>query len=169
MGDAVNVEEFISQAARQGPCVGVVDGTSSLLVAPAGFEVRTIDGANTKTRDEVFDAFAAAWHFPPWFGRNMDAFDDFMRDLDNMINTASGKPPAPGYLTQITDAQLILADQPEAFSWFANCMPFYRDYYRDEASPPAAFGLILSAPDDQVDEVRARWFRADIPIAAVTI
>ena len=98
----------------------------------------------------------------------MGAFDDFMRDLDNMINTASGKPPAPGYLTQITDAQLILVDQPEAFSWFANCMPFYRDYYRDEASPPAAFGLILSAPDDQVDEVRARWFRADIPIAAVT-
>jgi hypothetical protein len=99
----------------------------------------------------------------------MDAFDDFMRDLDNMINTASGKPPAPGYLTHITNADLILAKQPDAFSWFANCMPFYRDYYRDEATPPAAFGLLLSAPPHQLRAVRERWLTAGIPVATVDI
>jgi hypothetical protein len=168
MGVSVNAQEFISQAGGQGPCVGIVYGAAFPLVTPAGFEIRTIDGSRTKTRDGVFDAFADVWHFPPWFGRNMDAFDDFMRDLDNMINTASGKPPAPGYFTHITDADLILAGQPEAFPWFAKCMPFYRDYYRDEASPPAAFGLLLSASDDQFDEVRKRWLSAGVSIATVS-
>jgi hypothetical protein len=168
MGVTVNAEEFISRAGGHGPCVGIVDGTASALTPPAGFEIRTISGSRVTTRDGVFDAFAEVWHFPPWFGRNMDAFDDFMRDLDNMINTASGKPPAPGYFTHITDAHLILADQLDAFSWFAKCMPFYRDYYRDEASPPAAFGVLLSAPPSQLDEVRERWLSTDVPVASVT-
>jgi hypothetical protein len=168
MGVSVNAEEFISQAGGRGPCVGVVDGTASALILPADFEIRTISGSRVKTRDGVFDDFAEVWQFPPWFGRNMDAFDDFMRDLDNMINTASGKPPAPGYFTHITDAHLILADQPEAFPWFAKCMPFYRDYYRDEASPPAAFGLLLSAPADQLNDVRERWLSVNVPVASVT-
>ena len=92
-----------------------------------------------------------------------------MRDLDNMVDAAMGKPPAPGYLTQIIDAHLILADQPEAFSWFAKSMPFYRDYYRDEANPPAVFGLLLSAAPDQLGEVRDRWLAADVPVATLTI
>ncbi|WP_186245122.1 barstar family protein [Mycobacterium simulans] len=138
-------------------------------MAPAGVEVRTIDGAHTKTLDALFDAFAEAWHFPPWFGRNRDAFNDFMRDFDNLLNTSTGKPPAPGYLTHVTDAHLLLVEQPDLFPWFANTMPFYRDYYRDEASPPAAFGLLLSAPADQLHEVCERWLTVGIQIATVTV
>jgi hypothetical protein len=48
-------------------------------------------------------------------GRNASAFDDFLRDLDNMVNTATGRPPATAYLTVINNAHLVLADQPEAF------------------------------------------------------
>src|SRR6185312_10700809 len=114
-------EQFVSEAGGQGPCVGVVEDAALPFVLPTGFELRTLDGSRTTTRDAIFDAFAEVWHFPVWFGRNMDAFDDFMRDLDNMINTATGKPPAPGYFTHITNAHLILHDQPEAFDWFANC------------------------------------------------
>jgi hypothetical protein len=165
----VNLGEFLLQAAHHGPCVGVHPETPSPLVPPAGVEVRTIDGAHTKSLDALFDAFAEAWHFPPWFGRNRDAFDDFMRDFDNLINTATGKPPAPGYLIDITDAHLLLVEQPDLFSWFANTMPFYRDYYRDEASPPAAFGLLLSAPAGQLHEVRERWLTVGVQVAAVTV
>jgi len=165
----MNLDEFLAEAGDHGPCVGIHPATSSPVVPPAGVELRSVDGAHTKTVNALFDAFAEAWHFPPWFGRNASAFDDFMRDLDNMVNTATGRPPAPGYLTVINNAHLLLADQPEAFSWFAGCMPFYRDYYRDEASPPAAFGLLLSAPPDQLHEVRERWLSADIPVATVTV
>ena len=165
----INLEEFLSQAAGNGPCVGVHAEIPSLLKVPAGVEVRIIDGARTKTLDELFDAFAEAWHFPQPFVHNRDAFDDWMRDFDNLINTASGKPPAPGYLTDITDAQLILSEQIGLFSWFAGTMPFYRDYYRDEASPPAAFGLLLSAPACQLDDVRKRWLAVGVEVATVTV
>lgn len=169
MATTVNLNEFLSHAADYGPCVGVHQQTLSPLLPPVGVEVRTVDGAHTKNLDALFDAFAEAWHFPPWFGRNRDAFNDFMRDFENLINTASGKPPAPGYLTDITDAHLLLIEQPEVFAWFANKMPFYRDYYRDEASPPAAFGLLLSAPSGQLHEVRERWLTVGIEVAAVTV
>jgi len=163
----MNIDEFLSQAGDHGSCVGIYSPTPSVVVAPAGTELRVVDGEHTKTLDALFDVFAEVWHFPPWFGHNKDAFNDFMRDLDNMVNVATGRPPAPGYLTYITNAHLVFAEQPDVFSWFAKKMPFYRDYYRDEASPPAAFGLLLSAPDGQLDEVRERWLKADIPIAAV--
>jgi hypothetical protein len=64
---------------------------------------------------------------------------------------------------------LLLNEQPEVFPWFAGCMPFYRDYYRDEATPPAAFGLLLSAPTGQLHEVRERWLTVGIPVATVTV
>jgi hypothetical protein len=164
----MNLTEFASGAGADGPCVGVNSRTHETLELPAGFELRTVEGERTKTVDALYDAFADVWHFPPWFGRNASAFDDFMRDLDNMIEVSDGKPPAPGYFTHITDAHLILREQPEAFSWFAKCMPFYRNYYRDEANPPAAFGLLLSAPQDQLDEVHQRWVGANVPVASVT-
>jgi hypothetical protein len=164
----VNLDEFLSQAADHGPCVGVHAETPLPLVPPSGFEIRTIDGAHTKTLDAIYDAFAKVWHFPPWFGRNPYAFDDFMEDLDNMINTAEGKPPARGYLTDITDAHLLLTKQPEVFSWFADRIAGYRDYYRDEADPPAAFGLLLSAPARELNEVRERWVAVGIQPATVT-
>ena len=91
-----------------------------------------------------------------------------LRDFDNLINTASGKPAAPGYLTDITDAHLILTEQPDLFPWFAEIMPFYRDYYRDEADPPAAFALLLSAPAGRLDEVRERWLAVGAQVATVT-
>jgi hypothetical protein len=165
----VNLNEFVLEAAGHGACVGVHAETSLPLTPPARVEVRAVDGAHTKTLDALFDAFAEAWHFPPWFGRNMNAFNDFMRDLDNMINTAEGKPPAPGYLTDIIDAHLLLIDRPDDFSWFVNKMARYRDYYRDEADPPAVFGLLLSVPADQLNDVRERWLTAGVQVATVSI
>jgi hypothetical protein len=169
MVDTVNLDQFISEAAGHGPCVAVLRETTLPLTPPAGFELRTIDGASMQNRDALYDAFAEAWHFPPWFGRNMDAFDDFMCDLENMVTAATGKPQAPGYLTVITNAHLILVEQPDLFSWFANTMPLYRDYYRDELSPPAAFGLLLSACSDELGEVRQHWLSVGVQVAEVGI
>lgn len=169
MVGTVNLDQFISEASGHGPCVGILQGTALPLAPPAGFEVRAIDGASMQTRDALYDAFADAWHFPPWFGRNMDAFDDFMCDLENMVTAATGRPQAPGYLTAITNAHLILSEQPDLFSWFANTMPLYRGYYRDELEPPAAFALLLSAPADKLLEVREHWLSVGVQVAEVSI
>jgi hypothetical protein len=165
----MNLAEFLLQAGGHGPCVGVHAETLRPLTVPASIEIRIIDGAHTKTLDTLFDAFGDAWHFPPHFVHNRDAFDDWMRDFDNLTNLALDKPPAAGYLTNITDAQLILADQPDLFSWFAETMPFYRDYYRDEADPPAAFGLLLSAPAGELNAVRERWLAVGIQVSTITV
>jgi Barstar (barnase inhibitor) len=167
----MSLEEFLTQAAQRGPCVGMHPATPSSLIPPAGVELRTVNGANITTLDTLFDAFAEVWHFPPGFAqyRNKDAFNDWMRDFDNLTNPALDKPPAAGYLTEIVNAHLFLAEQPEVFSWFAGAIPFYRDYYRDGAEPPAAFGLLLSAPAGQLDGVYKRWLAVGIQVAQVDI
>jgi hypothetical protein len=169
--EAVSIDEFLSQAGDHGPCVGIHVGTPAALIPPAGVEVRPVEGADTRTRGSLFDAFAHAWQFPPRFiGRNnANAFDDWMRDLDNLTNVYLTKPPALGYLTELTNAHLILTEEPEQFSSFANSIPFYRDYYRDDLDPPAAFGLLLSAPPPQLDEVRERWLAVGVEVATVTV
>jgi hypothetical protein len=170
MDEMVNLDEFLSQAGDR-PCVGVHAETPGSLAVPASIEVRIIDGARTNTLYALFDAFAEVWHFPPRFAQhhNNDAFDDWMRDFDNLTNPALDKPPATGYLTEITNAHSLLVEQPEAFSWFANSIPFYRDSYRDEADPPAAFGLLRSTPASKLNEVRTRWVSVGIQVATITV
>ncbi|ORB31302.1 hypothetical protein B4U45_20150 [Mycobacterium persicum] len=167
----MNLDEFVLGAAGHGACVCVNAATSSPLVAPAGVELRKVNGENITTLDTLFDAFAEVWHFPPRFAQhhNKGAFDDWMRDFDNLTNPTMSKPPARGYVTEIINAHLLLAEQHGVFSWFANSIPFYRDYYRDEADPPAAFGVVLSAPADELDEVRGRWLAAGVQVATIVI
>lgn len=92
-----------------------------------------------------------------------------MRDFDNLTNPARDKPPASGYLTDVIHAHLFLVGQPEVLSWFANSIPFYRDYYRDEVESRAAFGLLLSAPAGRLDEVRERWLAVGAQVATVIV
>ena len=162
---------FLSQAIGHGPCVAVHSQKNSALVPPVGFEVRAVDGARMNNLEALFDAFAEAWHFPPSFAyhRSGGAFDDWMRDFDNLTNPALDRPPAIGYLTEVSNAHLLLAEELELFPWFANNIPYYRDYYRDDLDPPAAFGLLLSAPDDQLKAVRERWLAAGVQVVEVTV
>jgi RNAse (barnase) inhibitor barstar len=40
-----------------------------------------IDGTRIRSKGEFYDAVAAALSFPDWFGRNLDALYDCLRDL----------------------------------------------------------------------------------------
>jgi hypothetical protein len=122
----MKLEEFLAQAADRGPCVGVHLATPSQLVGAPDIEVRTFDGAHIQTLDALYDGFAKAWLFPAGFAhnRNKDAFDDWMRDFDNLTNPALDKPPASGYLTDITDAHLLLGEQPDVFLGWPTQSPF---------------------------------------------
>jgi hypothetical protein len=169
MAHSVNLDQFLQQAINGGPCVAVHEESPSPLSPPDGVEFRTVDGLHTKTLDALFGAFAKVWGFPSWFGHNYAAFDDLMRDLDNLTNKSLEKKPARAYLTEVARSHFLLVDEPEIFSWFANKMAFYRNYYRDEASPPAAFGLLLSTPADNIREVRERWISLGLQVAEVDV
>ena len=170
----MDVNEFLVEAGGRGSSIGVHLQSDSPLIVPDGVEARRVDGAEIPTLDRSFDVFASAWHFPPWFGRNIHALDDFMRDLDSMIEVALGKPPAPGYLTEIVNAQFLFDEEPNMLSFFARHILMYRDYYRDEAyqyrdeaNPRASFGLLLSAPADHLGEVEDRCRAAGVDVVRV--
>lgn len=165
----MNFEEFLKQAASRGPCVGLVVAADPLSVSVPGVEFRAVSGVHTKTLGNLLESFAEAWNFPKSPTNNRDAFNDWMRDFDNLTNPSLDKPPASGYVTAISDAHLILKEQPEMFPWFAAKIPFYRDYYRDDLDPPAAFAVLLSVPADRRDEVSERWQAVGTQIAFVTL
>jgi hypothetical protein len=166
----MDLDEFLSKAGGDGPCVGILAAPAATPAVPAGIELRTIDATQIASLDQLFDAFSLARHFPASFVRyrNRDAFNDWMRDFDNLCNPALDRPPAAGYVTHLANAHRLLPDEDGIFAWFAAAIGFYRDYYRDDLDPPASFALLLSVPAERRDEVGARWRAASVPTQAVT-
>lgn len=166
----MTLEEFLQAAGGDGPCVGVLL-TSAPSTPPDRVDFRSVDAQRITSLDTLFDAFAEAWNFPASFTqyRNRDAFNDWMRDLDNLTNPSLSNPPARAYLTELRNAHQFLVGQDHIFPWFANEILFYREYYRDGAESPAAFGLLLSAPRDRLVEVHNRWLRAGVQITTVAV
>lgn len=109
-----------------------------------------VDGTAMTDLAGVYSQFATAWAFPDYFGRNKDAFDDCMRDL-------AGSP----LITEITDAQRLLLDEPRQLRWFAAALEFYARSYRAQ-EPAVRFAVVLSAPADLRATVARRWRAVDV-------
>src|SRR6266478_2963181 len=65
---------------------------------------RVIRGRKARTRQGLFDEFAAALQFPCYFGENWDAFDECLSDLEWL--------PADGYLLLVTQSAHLLEAEP---------------------------------------------------------
>jgi hypothetical protein len=61
-----------------------------------------LNGRRMHTKRHLFAEFAAALHFPSYFGNNWDALDECLKDLEWL--------PAAGYILFISDAIEILSD-----------------------------------------------------------
>ena len=68
-----------------------------------GFEVLRIDGDAIESKEELLDTIAEGFGFPDWFGRNWDALEECLRDLDAVND---------GYALLITDATALWAENP---------------------------------------------------------
>lgn len=68
-----------------------------------GFEVVRIDGAAVSDKDELLDTIAEGFGFPDWFGRNWDALEECLRDLDAVND---------GYALLVLDASALWAEHP---------------------------------------------------------
>ena len=160
--------KFLTEAGGRGPVVGLLPA-DRLIDVPPGIRHRRVDGAEATTLGGLYTAFAEAWDFPEYFGRNKSAFDDCMRDLDG----ADDPDTAPrGFLTHIRNAQRLLTDAEADFDWFAESLPFYRDHYRDHfgqsvSGRAAVFAVVLSAPRRSHEAVRARGRAAGVPVTEI--
>ena len=82
----------------------------SVLAVPPGFVVRTIDGRRGRSKRGLLAELARALEFPASSGRNWDALEEMLADLDWL--------PAKGYLLVVTDADLLLVDDADDYETF---------------------------------------------------
>src|SRR5215470_11349838 len=71
------------------------DKPESTLGVPPGFATRTIDGRRARTKDGLLFELARALEFPAGSGRNWDALEELLADLEWL--------PATGYLIVAKD------------------------------------------------------------------
>ena len=99
---------------------------------------RVVRGETCRTTKALFDEFAAAWQFPSYFGKNWDALDECLADLEWL--------PAEAYVLFVTDATLLLADEkPEVFNLFVEIVEGLAREWNS-----ASFHIVLQA--DKADE-----------------
>ena len=106
--------------------------------------VRILRGSSCRTGFSLFDHWGAALQFPYYFGYNMNAFYDCIRDL--------GWLRAKHYVLVITEANRLLGDEDDRD--FAGFLSVLEDAARDWACP---------APlNESTPEIRARYGRGAV-------
>jgi hypothetical protein len=103
---------------------------------------RVVRGAKCRESHALFDEFAAAWQFPPYFGENWDALDECLADLEWLR--------ARAYVLIVADALRLLDDEPtETFRLFVEIVAdIARERSEDEGEPgrpPASFHVVFHA------------------------
>lgn len=83
---------------------GPLPETPNAADGPVDVAVRVLRGSRMTTRDALFDEFAAALQFPSYFGGNLDALDECLRDLE-----CPEGPTAPVVLA-VTEPEALLSE-----------------------------------------------------------
>jgi len=100
------------------------DAAAALLAAPRGFVARSIDGRRCPTKAALLDALAHVFALPATVGRNWDATEEALADLEWL--------PARGYVLIVTDADVLLEGAPEDYHIFVAML---EDVGREWATP----------------------------------
>ncbi|KAF0971149.1 barstar family protein [Gordonia sp. YY1] len=152
-----DLRAFLAGVGQDGPAVAVTTAPRLPDLEP-DTRIRTVSGTTATDLGGLYTSFARVWDFPDHFGRNKDAFDDCMRDLE----TAAAEGDAPSTIVvHIAQAHRLLDSDDAGFTWFAQSVEFYRDEYQDGGR---TFAVILSTSDSRLGEVRSRWSDAGVAI-----
>ncbi len=108
----------------------------------------------------VFDEFAAAWQFPPYFGQNKDAFGDC---IDNLELT-----PGKGFVVVVVSPDEVLAGEPShELEWLVRALnsaaaewgtPIELGEWWDRPAVP--FHVVLDVSGATGVHAIERWVRA---------
>jgi RNAse (barnase) inhibitor barstar len=64
-----------------------------------------LDGSTMGTLEEMYQEFCSVFHFPDYFGKNFNALDECLTDLEWL--------PANGYLLSISNAEYFLGEETD--------------------------------------------------------
>jgi hypothetical protein len=114
-----------------------------------------------RSREGLFDEFAAALQLPWYFGENADAFDECIVDLGWL-------PPQSGYVVVITEPGEVPEDAgADALTWLVEslanaCEGWARPVEQGEwwDRPAVPFHVVLQAVVGDAPTVTARWTAA---------
>jgi RNAse (barnase) inhibitor barstar len=117
---------------------------------PPGFVVRVIDGRKCHTKAGLLGEFSRVLDFPSYFGKNWDAFEECLTDLQWL--------PAPGYLFVITDAEQVLPDHDEEYETFIKILEEAGKVWATEQDvrPAIPFHAVLVV-EEQRKSKRKNW------------
>lgn len=101
-----------------------------------GHLVARVDGRRAPDKAALLAQVAAALHFPDYFGGNLDALDECLRDLGDFA-------PAPGYLVLIAHAAAACPGSRADFAAVLACLKDAEKHWRAQ-TPPTPFRVVVS-------------------------
>lgn len=136
-------------------------GTLIKELVDVGLTARLVRGRKSRTRNSLFDEFAAALQFPLYFGENWDAFEECISDLELL-------PPGAGYVLVVLEPELVLLDEHQsALATLVESLhsasaiwsrPVERGEWWDR--PPVPFHVVLAGDETALSAARPRWASA---------
>jgi hypothetical protein len=124
--------------------------------------VRVVRGRAMRTLSGLFDEFAAVLAFPPYFGKNKDAFDECLADLEDLS--------PEGLVLVLTEPHQILIDADEVdLRWFLEVLRTASDELARSIGlgemwdrPAVPVHVVLAGTRGQLDvAVKRGWPPAD--------
>lgn len=141
---------------------------------PAELDVRFLHAKRMTTTTALWDEFEAVLQWPTFFGRNWNAFHDFLQDLQ-WIDAAA-------YAFVIFDADLLLEaqphdpnhGQPDYLAAFVTDFRRYAEGFREpwltswtETRPPKPYHLVLHVEAERERHLLARLAAAGVHLPSV--
>ena len=125
----------------------------TVLPGLPGFVVRTIDGRRGRNKRGLLNELARALEFPAGSGRNWDAVEEMLADLEWL--------PAKGYLLVVTHADLLLVEHPDDYETFIDIVTSVAKEWATpgrgaSARAAVAFHVCLVVERERAD-TRADW------------
>ena len=132
----------------------------SVLAVPPGFVERTIDGRRGRTKRGVLNELAKALEFPAGSGRNWDALEEMLADLEWL--------PAKGYLLVVTSADELLVEDPDDYETFIDIVKTVAKEWAipqrgESARAAVAFHVCLVVARGRED-ARADWLASRLSV-----
>ncbi|MHA6627823.1 barstar family protein [Pseudonocardia sichuanensis] len=85
-------------------------GTLARSLAELGYELHSLDASHWRNAADVYDAFSTAMHFPAGGGRNLDALNDWLRDVAEF--TFGSSPEATGTVVTVDGFETFHKAEP---------------------------------------------------------
>jgi len=118
--------------------------------------VRIVRGGHCLTKGEVFDEFARALDFPSYFGKNWDALEDCLTDLEWLS--------AESFVVIVTNADRVLASSAEDWKTCTAVLGAAAAHWAS-ADGAASFHVLFHCEPANADELRARLTEGGIAVA----